>query len=64
MLLMFATGVGSLAWMLGLTGVMVAEKTTRWGARLVVPVGVGLLLAGAVLGGLALMGVAVGPTEG
>jgi predicted metal-binding membrane protein len=64
MLLMFATGVGSLAWMLGLTGVMVAEKTTRWGARLVVPVGVALVLAGAVLGGLALLGVAIGPTEG
>jgi predicted metal-binding membrane protein len=63
MLLMFATGVGSLAWMLGLTGVMVAEKTTRWGARLVVPIGVVLLLAGAVLGGLALLGVPVGPQE-
>jgi predicted metal-binding membrane protein len=49
MLLMFATGVGSLLWMLGLTAVMVAEKTTRWGARLVVPVGVVLVLAGLVL---------------
>lgn len=64
MLLMFATGVGSLAWMLGLTGVMVAEKTTHWGARLVRPVGVLLLVAGVVLGGLALLGVSVGPTEG
>ena len=64
MLLMFATGVGSLAWMLGLTGVMVAEKTTRWGARLVVPVGIALLVAGAVMGGLALLGVSVGPSEG
>lgn len=64
MLLMFATGVGSLAWMLGLTGVMVAEKTTHRGARLVRPVGVVLVLAGVVLGGLALLGVSVGPTEG
>jgi predicted metal-binding membrane protein len=64
MLLMFATGVGSLAWMLGLTGVMVAEKTTHRGARLVRPVGVVLLIAGVVLGGLALLGVTVGPTEG
>jgi predicted metal-binding membrane protein len=46
MLVMFGTGVGSLAWMLALTAVMVAEKTTRWGARLVVPVGVALLAAG------------------
>src|SRR3954447_13337107 len=54
MLVMFATGVGSLAWMLGLTGVMVAEKTTRWGARLVVPIGVVLLLAGLTLALIAL----------
>jgi predicted metal-binding membrane protein len=64
MLLMFATGVGSIAWMLGLTGVMVAEKTTRWGARLVHPVGVVLAVTGVVLGGLALLGVTLGPTEG
>lgn len=55
MLVMFATGVGGLAWMLGITAVMVAEKTTRWGARLVVPVGVGLLLAGSVLCAAALL---------
>ena len=54
MLLMFATGVGSLAWMVGLTAVMVAEKTTRWGARLVVPVGVVLIASGLVLTALAL----------
>jgi predicted metal-binding membrane protein len=64
MLLMFAAGVGSLAWMVGLSGVMVAEKTTRWGARLVFPVGIGLVVAGVVLGGLALLGVALGPAEG
>jgi len=49
--------VGSLLWMLGLTAVMVAEKTTRWGARLVVPVGAVLVVAGLVIGFLAL-----GPT--
>jgi predicted metal-binding membrane protein len=54
MLVMFATGVGSLAWMLGLTAVMVTEKTTRRGARLVVPIGVVLLLAGLTLALIAL----------
>ena len=49
MLVTFATGVGSLAWMLGLTAVMVVEKTTRWGARLVVPVGIALLVAGSAV---------------
>jgi predicted metal-binding membrane protein len=46
MLVMFATGVGSLAWMLGLTAVMVAEKTAPWGNRLVAPTGLGLIGAG------------------
>jgi predicted metal-binding membrane protein len=55
MLAMFATGVGSLAWMLGLTAVMVVEKTTRWGARLVTPVGIGLLIGGLVLSAGALL---------
>lgn len=54
MLVMFATGVGSLAWMLALTAVMVVEKTTRWGARLVVPLGVALLLAGTVVSAAAM----------
>ena len=40
--------------MLGLTAVMVAEKTTLWGARLVAPVGIGLLLAAVVLAAVAL----------
>ncbi len=35
--------------MAGLTAVMVAEKTTRWGAKLVVPVGLVLLYAAASL---------------
>jgi predicted metal-binding membrane protein len=56
MLVMFATGVGSLLWMLGLTAVMVAEKTTRWGARLVVPVGAVLVVVG-----FAVSWVALGP---
>jgi predicted metal-binding membrane protein len=40
--------------MLALTAVMVAEKTTRWGARLVAPVGSALLAAGLTIsiGGL------------
>jgi predicted metal-binding membrane protein len=56
MLLMFGTGVGSLAWMVGLTAVMVIEKTARWGARLVVPVGVALLVAGVVVSVPAVLG--------
>ena len=54
MLVMFATGVGSLIWMAALTSVMVVEKTSRWGARLVTPVGIGLLVAGAVVSAAAL----------
>ncbi len=46
MLVMFATGTGALAWMLLLTAVMVAEKTTSWGARLVTPTGVGFIASG------------------
>jgi predicted metal-binding membrane protein len=49
MLVMLGTGVGSLVWMVGLTAVMVIEKTARRGARLVVPVGVVLLVAGSSL---------------
>ena len=49
MLVTFATGVGSLVWMLALTAVMVVEKTTRWGARLVAPVGIALLVAGSAV---------------
>jgi predicted metal-binding membrane protein len=55
MLVMFATGVGSLLWMLGLTAVMVAEKVTPWGARLVVPVGVLILASGLLLGAVSLV---------
>jgi predicted metal-binding membrane protein len=50
MLVMFATGAGNLWWMVALTAVMVAEKTTRWGPRLVAPVGLALLFAAAWTG--------------
>ncbi len=53
MLVTFATGVGSLAWMLALTAVMVVEKTTRRGSRLVTPVGVTLLVAGTAVAAVA-----------
>lgn len=49
MLVMFATGAGSLAWMLLLTAVMVAEKTASWGVRLVTPIGVTFIAAGLVI---------------
>jgi predicted metal-binding membrane protein len=61
MLLLFGSGVASLAWMLVLTAVMVAEKTARWGARLSAPVGVSLLAA-AVMVGLGAFG--IGPIAG
>jgi predicted metal-binding membrane protein len=56
MLVMVATGVNSLVWMVGLTAVMVIEKTARRGARLVAPVGIVLLVAGASLALSALLG--------
>jgi predicted metal-binding membrane protein len=49
MLLMFAVGVGNLAWMLGLGAIMAVEKNTAWGRRLSSPLGVLLLAAAAVL---------------
>ncbi len=45
MLIMFGTGLGNVLAMLVLTAVMLAEKTTPWGRRIVVPLGVGLLAA-------------------
>lgn len=45
MLVMFATGVGSLLWMLLLGVLMAAEKTFPQGRRWVVPIGVGCLVA-------------------
>ncbi len=49
MLLMFAVGVGSIAWMAALTAVMLVEKTSRYGRRLVPIVGIGLLVWGALI---------------
>ena len=43
MLLMFGVGVGNLAWMAALTGVMVAEKTLPFGRRLVPVIGLTLI---------------------
>jgi predicted metal-binding membrane protein len=43
MLLMFAVGVGNVAWMLALGAVMAVEKNVSWGHRLSAPVGVLLL---------------------
>jgi len=44
MLIMFGIGVGSLAWMAVLTGVMVVEKTIPGGRHLTPIVGIALLL--------------------
>jgi predicted metal-binding membrane protein len=51
MLLMFAVGVGNLAWMLVLGGVMIVEKNVSWGRKLSAPFGVLLLVWGVVLVG-------------
>lgn len=49
MLTMFAVGVGSLTWMAGLTGVMLIEKTSRNGRKLVPVIGGVLLIWGALI---------------
>lgn len=49
MLLMFAVGVGSIAWMAALTGVMLVEKTSRFGRRLVPVVGIILMAWGGLI---------------
>lgn len=49
MLVMFGVGVGNLAGMALLTGVMLIEKTQPWGRRLVPAVGVTLLVWGALV---------------
>jgi predicted metal-binding membrane protein len=63
MLLMFAVGVGGLIWMLLLTAVMVAEKTTRWGHRLVAPVGVALIVTAAIIAVTTLAGAPLVPSS-
>jgi predicted metal-binding membrane protein len=57
MLLMFAVGVGSLGWMLGLGAVMALEKNMPWGRRVSTPLGVALLAGAAVLSGSAILSV-------
>lgn len=54
MLVMFGLGVGSLAWMVAIGGVMLIEKTSRRGRRLMPFIGVALL----IWGGLVLLQVA------
>jgi len=49
MLTMFAVGMGSLAWMAALTGVMTIEKTSRHGKRLVPFVGAALIVWGTLV---------------
>jgi predicted metal-binding membrane protein len=49
MLLMFAVGLGNLAWMFALAVVMAVEKNAPWGRRLTAPLGAVLLLVAAVL---------------
>jgi predicted metal-binding membrane protein len=49
MLLMFAVGIGSLAWMLALATVMAVEKNVSWGRRLSAPLGGALIALGFVL---------------
>ena len=49
MLVMFAVGIGNLAWMLVLGGAMAVEKSLPWGRRLSAPVGLLLLAWGLTL---------------
>ncbi len=49
MLLMFAVGTGNVGWMLVLAAVMAAEKNLTWGRQLSAPLGVLLLLWGALI---------------
>jgi predicted metal-binding membrane protein len=49
MLLMFAAGATSLLWMATLGGVMAIEKNVTWGRRVSAPVGIVLLVSGALV---------------
>jgi len=49
MLLMFAVGIGNIAWMLALGAVMAIEKNAAWGRRLSAPLGALLVGWGLVL---------------
>ena len=49
MLCMFVVGTGSLGWMLALGALMAIEKNVPGGARLRLPIGLGLLGAAAAI---------------
>jgi predicted metal-binding membrane protein len=49
MLLMFAAGTASLAWMLALGAIMAVEKNAPRGRRISAPLGAVLLAAGALV---------------
>ena len=49
MLLMFVVGTGSIGWMLALAAMMAAEKNLPGGARLRMPIGLGLLGAAVLI---------------
>ena len=49
MVVMVAAGIANLAWMAPFAAVMYVEKATSWGRRLVAPVGIALLLLGALV---------------
>jgi predicted metal-binding membrane protein len=49
MLVMFAVGVGNLAWMAAIAGIMLMEKTSRIGRRLVPYVGAAFMFSGLLI---------------
>ena len=49
MLVMFAFGVGNVAWMLALGAVMAVEKNASWGRRISAPLGVSLMICGTAI---------------
>jgi predicted metal-binding membrane protein len=53
MLLMFAVGIGNVAWMLALGTVMAVEKNVSWGRHASAPLGVALIVAGVAVLALA-----------
>ena len=55
MLLMFAVGMGSLAWMFALGALMATEKNVTWGRSLSKPLGIVLIAIGGSLSAAALM---------
>lgn len=58
MLVMFAVGVGNIAWMLVLAVVMATEKNMPWGRRLSAPLGIVLIGSSVVLALAGTLGVA------